>query len=160
MHFISISSTLPYLLQRLANKDERAMLDSLKELVDAPIISDGKNHLKSIGVQKSYVTGIVPSITKIISKTCRWATQQMQHTLYRTQTFFFVHWLATSVWLKRVSLCDIFIINSFKRNRVSVGKNAYFHRYSILIPYVVLQDLDNLKGRGGKNEFTMKHNAT
>lgn len=44
------------------------MLESLKESVDAPIFSDGKNHLKSIGIQKSHVTGVEPSITKVVSK--------------------------------------------------------------------------------------------
>lgn len=33
-------------------------------------------------------------------------------------------------------------------------------KYSILIPYVVLQELDNLKRRGGENKFTVKYNAT
>lgn len=55
-------------LQKFADENKVVMLESLKELVDVPIISDAKNHRKSIGMQKSHVTGIEPSITKVVSK--------------------------------------------------------------------------------------------
>lgn len=56
-------------LQKLVDKNKTAVLESLKELVDVPIISESKNHRQSIGMQKSHVTGIEPSITNVVSKT-------------------------------------------------------------------------------------------
>lgn len=56
-------------LQKLVDKNKAALFESLKELVDVDmIVSDPKSHRKSIGIQKSHVTGTEPSIIDIVDK--------------------------------------------------------------------------------------------
>lgn len=84
--------------------------------------------------------------------------------------FSFIRWLVSRMYLKRVSSRVILFISFLlyvKWQRKSHCVNIKPHRfsstdlkYSVLIPYVVLQELDNLKRRGGENNFTVKHNAT
>lgn len=57
-------------LQKLVDKNKAALFESLKEYVDVDmIVSNSKGHRKSIGIQKSHVTGTEPSIIDIVGKT-------------------------------------------------------------------------------------------
>lgn len=63
-------------LQKLMDKNKavrNSVFESLKELADVDddvdmIVSDSKSHRKSIGIQKSHVTGAEPSIIDIVDK--------------------------------------------------------------------------------------------
>lgn len=53
------------------NKNKAALVESWNELVDADvdmIVPDSKSQRKSIGIQKSHVTGTEPSIIDIMNK--------------------------------------------------------------------------------------------
>ena len=54
----------------MVDKNKVAVFESLKELADVDmIVSDSKSNRKSIGIQKSHVTGTEPSIIDIVDKT-------------------------------------------------------------------------------------------
>lgn len=56
-------------LQKLVDKNKAALVESLKEFAEGDmIVSDSKSQRKSIGIQKSHVTGAEPSIIDIVNK--------------------------------------------------------------------------------------------
>lgn len=56
-------------LQKLVDANKAALVESLKELAEGDtIVSNSKSQRKSIGIQKSHVTGAEPSIIDIVNK--------------------------------------------------------------------------------------------
>lgn len=53
----------------MVDKNKAAVFESLKKLAnDDMIVYDPKSHRKSIGIQKSHITGVEPSIIDIVDK--------------------------------------------------------------------------------------------
>lgn len=56
-------------LQKFIDKNKVAVFESLKQLTDIDtLVSDPTSHRKSIGIQKSHITGAEPSIIDIVDK--------------------------------------------------------------------------------------------
>lgn len=61
---------LRHLQKFVDDKNKAALFESLKEVADVDmLVSDSKGHRKSIGIQKSHITGTEPSIIDIVGKT-------------------------------------------------------------------------------------------
>lgn len=81
-------------LQKWADNYKTTMFESIKDLVDMPTGSlDAKNPGKLIGMQKSHVTGIEPSITQVVGKTAT-VTNMADSAFIIPDTNVFLHSLA------------------------------------------------------------------
>lgn len=102
-------------LQKWADKNKTAMFESIKELVDMPTSSlDAKNHRNLIGMQKSHVTGLEPSITHVVGKTAT-VTNMADIAFIIPDTNVFLHSLACikmvieKGWFIKYSTCFFFL---------------------------------------------------
>lgn len=81
-------------IQKWADKKQVAIFESIKELVDMPTaITDAKSMRKSMGLQKSHITGVEPSITDVVSKTAT-VTSTTDSAYIIPDTNVFIHSLA------------------------------------------------------------------